>query len=372
MKILHLKAVAAFLALAALIPARTARAEEPVAQADSAAMTDQRIEEVDGKVTKLQKVLDKLPDISGFIQLQYTWEDTDPSTSQFRVRRARITLAGSIYKSYADYNLMADFAGGVKLVDAYVRFTPWQQFNVQIGSFRPSFTLENFLYGATSMELIEYPQIVARMTTINDISGAGSGSVGRDIGIQAYGGFLNNRGFSTLQYYVGIYNGNGLDFNGINSHKDLAAMLRINPLRHLAVIGSIYRGQWAPRGAGSYAARNRWSAGFRFDNDRWFLRGEYVSGRTGGIEGIEGTLHSDGAFLTGGIRLLNGKIAPVARVEYYTPNTALRDRTDILCTVGGLYTPWKYLRVQLNYTAKCYAYDHPAGNCVAVLLTGMF
>ena len=347
---------------------------------DSVAVIDAKVEALDTKVTTLQKIADKLPGISGFIQFLYTWENTEPTTSQFRVRRARIILAGNIYKKYADYNLTVEFAGNVKPIDAYIRLTPWKEFNVQIGAFRPAFTLENMFYGATSMELIEYPQIVSRMTTIGDISGAGNGSAGRDLGIQAYGGFFNKRGFSTLQYYVGVVNGNGLEFSGINSHKDIAAMLRVNPVEHLAVIGSLYCGKWAPDGAGSYADRNRWSGGFIYDDRKWFARGEYIGGVTGGMESKNllvkpenGRLTSDGAYLMGGVWFCNHRIAPIVRAEYYSQNTGFRkETTDIFYTAGLLYTPWKYLRLQMNYTAKTYTYQDKTGHQVSVMLTGMF
>lgn len=349
-----------------------AAGEEPQPAADSLAILDTKVGTLDGEVSALRKIVDKLPNISGFMQMLYTWENTDPVTSQFRVRRARITLTGDIYKQYADYNFMVDFAGSVKIIDAFVRFTPLKQLNLQVGSFRPSFSLENFNYGATTMELIDYPQIVSKMTTIGDISGAGSGAAGRDIGLQLYGGFFNSRGFSTLQYYVGVFNGNGLDFNGINSDKDIAAMLRINPVKELAIIGSAYFGQWAPNGKGSYADRNRWSAGFMFDNRKWFARGEYISGVTGAIPGIDGNLHTDGAYIIAGAWFANRKAAPVIRAEYYTPDTSNRSNTDIFYTVGALYCPWKYLRLQLNYTAKTYTYDSPTGHQVLLMLTGMF
>ena len=365
--------IASLLFVTVAFPAQ-ARTEEPVTTADSVAVLDK-------KVSTLQKIVEKLPDISGFIQFLYTYEDSaTPVNSQFRVRRARITLAGNIYKNYADYNLMVDFAGNVKLIDAYLRFTPWKQFNVQIGSFRPAFTLENVNYGATTMELIDYPQIVKKMTSIGDITGLGSGSAGRDIGIQAYGGFFNGRGFSTLQYYIGVFNGNGLDFNGLNGHKDIAVMLRINPTKDLAIIGSLYWGQWCWNGANTYADRNRWSAGFLFDNKRWFLRGEYIGGVTGGLSGDSSrdtNLRSDGAYLTGGVWFCDGKVAPILRAEYYTQNIEARRNnapanTDIFYTAGVCYRPRKFLRVQADYTAMTYTCSNRRGNQVLVMLTGMF
>lgn len=376
MKKKHLIGLVAIFALATA----SAQAQELNSTADSVAALDAKVETLDENVTKLQKIVSKLPSISGFMQTLYTYENTEPVTSQFRIRRARVTLAGDICKRYVDYNLTVEFAGSVKPIDAFVRITPWKEFNVQVGSFRPAFSLENMFYGATSMELIDYPQIVSKMTTLSDITGLGSGAAGRDLGIQAYGGFFNKKGFSILHYYAGIFNGNGLEFNGINSHKDVAAMLRINPIRHFALVGSVYFGQWAPNGSGSYADRNRWSAGFRFDNGNWFMRGEYIGGVTGGmtssnllVKPDNGKLSTDGAYIMGGAWIANHKVAPVARVEYYSQNTdARKETTDIFYTAGVLYCPCKYLRVQLNYTAKTHTYDHPTGHQVLAMLTGMF
>ena len=375
---------------ASLCATAAAQNAAPVSTADSVALLDTRVNRLngdvaalDGTVTKLDKFISKLPKVSGFMQLLYTFDDNRgaSTTSEFRVRRARVTLAGDIYKGYADYNFMAEFAGSVQLLDAFVRLTPWKQFNVQAGSFRPAFTIENYFYGATSMELIDYPQIVTRMTTLGDLTGGTRASAaGRDLGIQAYGGFFNKNGYSVLQYYAGIFNGNGIDYKNINSVRDFAGMIRINPVKELALVGSVYVGQYAPGGAHTYAVRNRWSGGFMFDNKKWFARGEYIGGVTGNI--LPGSkLHTDGAYLMAGVWFCDRKVAPVLRAEYYTYNTELRDgTTDIYYTAGVDYRPWKYLRFQVNYTAKTYSYNLPTdkaghrsmGNQVMVMLTGLF
>lgn len=374
MKNLHLYIVTG-LAIVALAQPATAQTQqtEPTADSQTAIATAEKVDELDKKVTALQKIADKLPNISGFMQLLYTWDNTEPVTSQFRVRRARLTLAGSIYKTFADYNLTTEFAGNVKIVDAYVRLTPFKQLNLQAGAFRPAFTIENLNYGATSMELIDYPQIVNRMTTLGDITGLGSGAAGRDLGVQLYGGFFNQRGFSTLQYYAGVFNGAGLEFSPINRTKDVAAMLRVNPIKALALVGSIYWGEWAPDGKGTYAARNRWSAGFMFDNKKWFARGEYIWGETGGVlKNTSQNLFTDGAYLTAGVWFCDHKVAPVVRAEFFTYDTTNRDNTDIYYTAGVDYRPFKYLRFQVNYTAKTYTNNNPMGNQVMVMLTGLF
>ena len=183
----------------------TASAQESTTQKannniDSLALLNQ-------KVSKLEKVVSKLPQVSGFVQAMYSWQEGgDDGANYFRIRRARLIFKGKLYKSLMDYNFTTDFAGSVKIVDAYMRITPWKQFSVQVGAFRPSFTIENTFYGSLSMEGIDYPQVVKKMTHLGDISGLSS--AGRDIGVQIYGGFFNKRGFSTLEYRLGVFNGN--------------------------------------------------------------------------------------------------------------------------------------------------------------------
>lgn len=331
------------------------------------------------KVSKLEKVVSKLPQVSGFVQAMYSWQEGgDDGANYFRIRRARLIFKGKLYKSLMDYNFTTDFAGSVKIVDAYMRITPWKQFSVQVGAFRPSFTIENTFYGSLSMEGIDYPQVVKKMTHLGDISGLSS--AGRDIGVQIYGGFFNKRGFSTLEYRLGVFNGNGVMVSkDDNKSKDIAAMLRVNPIKNLAFVGSCYIGEWN-NGVSKYNQRWRWSAGFRYDDGNVFARGEYIRGFTEGVKSGSAykNFKSEGAYVQVGGRFFKQKFAPFVRLEYYAKNLYDQKGTgEPYYTLGIDYNPIKYLRLQLNYTCKTYN-DHAVNtahyphNVVEVMLTGKF
>lgn len=331
------------------------------------------------KVSKLEKVVSKLPQVSGFVQAMYSWQEGgDDGANYFRIRRARLIFKGKLYKSLMDYNFTTDFAGSVKIVDAYMRITPWKQFSVQVGAFRPSFTIENTFYGSLSMEGIDYPQVVKKMTHLGDISGLSS--AGRDIGVQIYGGFFNKRGFSILEYRLGVFNGNGVMVSkDDNKSKDIAAMLRVNPIKNLAFVGSCYIGEWN-NGVSKYNQRWRWSAGFRYDDGNVFARGEYIRGFTEGVKSGSGykNFKSEGAYVQVGGRFFKQKFAPFVRLEYYAKNLYDQKGTgEPYYTLGIDYNPIKYLRLQLNYTCKTYN-DHAVNtahyphNVVEVMLTGKF
>jgi hypothetical protein len=334
---------------------------------------------LDKKVTKLDKIVSKLPQVSGFVQAMYSWQEGgDDGANYFRIRRARLIFKGNIYKSLMDYNFTTDFAGSVKIVDAYMRITPWKQFSVQIGAFRPSFTIENTFYGSLSMEGIDYPQVVKKMTHLGDITGLSS--AGRDLGVQIYGGFFNKRGFSTLEYRLGVFNGNGVMVTkDDNKSKDIAAMLRVNPIKNLAFVGSCYIGEWN-NGVSKYNQRWRWSVGFRYDDGKVFARGEYIRGFTEGIKSgsVYKNFKSEGAYVQIGGRFFKEKFAPFVRAEYYAKNLYDQKGTgEPYYTIGIDYNPMKYIRLQLNYTCKTYNNHavnpaHYPHNVVEVMLTGKF
>ena len=272
-----------------------------------------------------------------------------------------------------DYNFTTDFAGGVKIVAAYMRIMPWKQFSVQVGAFRPSFTIENMFYGSLSMEAIDYPQVVKKMTHLGDITGLSS--AGRDIGVQLYGGFFNKRGFSTLEYRVGVFNGNGVMVTkDDNKSKDISAMLGVYPIKHLSLVGSCYLGEYN-NGVTKYNQRWRWSAGFRYDDGNIFARGEYIRGFTEGVKSGDEyrNFKSEGAYLQVGARFFKQKFAPYARVEYYAQNVYNQKATgEPYYSLGIDYNPIKYIRIQAQYTCKTYNNGLYPHSVLKLMLTGKF
>ena len=80
--------------------------------------------------------------ISGFLQASYNLElsDSETATSSFRIRRARVSFAGNIFEKekwgMADYRLQVDFASSPQIVDAWVRYRPFDELGVQVGQFK--------------------------------------------------------------------------------------------------------------------------------------------------------------------------------------------------------------------------------------------
>ena len=110
-------------------------------QRDSLAATVERlsaeIETLKGR-SAADRILSRLPRISGYLQLGYEWSD-DAST--FFVKRARVNFQGDISPKI-DYRLQLEFASP-KIVDIYLRYKPLEALNVQVGQFKVPFSIEN-------------------------------------------------------------------------------------------------------------------------------------------------------------------------------------------------------------------------------------
>ncbi len=137
------------------------------------------------RLARIEKTLGKLPEISGFLNFRYQYSDADGSITGFDVRRARLDLKGDISERF-DYRLQVDFAGSVKILDAYFRYKIVQQANIEVGQFKIPFSLEN-VYSPTNLETIDNSLAITYLSGYSDVSDISSN--GRDIGISHYGGF---------------------------------------------------------------------------------------------------------------------------------------------------------------------------------------
>lgn len=196
------------------------------------------------------RILSRLPRISGYLQLGYEWSD-DAST--FFVKRARVDFQGDISPKI-DYRLQLEFASP-KIVDIYLRYKPLEALNVQVGQFKVPFSIENTHYVPLKYEFIEYSMAVCRLMGFTDVCGVNA--TGRDLGAQLYGGLIDRDGYSILNYNVGVFNGEGINIKDKNKSKDVVARLMVQPLRALSFAGYYYWGEVGTDYARTHALRRR-------------------------------------------------------------------------------------------------------------------
>ena len=346
---------------AGLFPATRGAAQ----QRDSLAATVERlsaeVETLKGRSAAADRILSRLPRISGYLQLGYEWSD-DAST--FFVKRARVDFQGDISPKI-DYRLQLEFASP-KIVDIYLRYKPLEALNVQVGQFKVPFSIENTHYVPLKYEFIEYSMAVCRLMGFTDVCGVNA--TGRDLGAQLYGGLIDRDGYSILNYNVGVFNGEGINTKDKNKSKDVVTRLMVQPLRALSFAGYYY---WGEVGA-DYARRTRYGGGVCYDDGRWIARGEYIAGRTGiGSPDVAAPFDSRGYYAMAAC-WVTPKWLPAARFEQFDEVTGRSASRQTNYTAGVTWQPFKHLRCQLNYTYEQYGGTNPDRNAVKAMLTGIF
>lgn len=313
MKIKHL-----VMAIAALITCFVAQAQETTGE-------------------KLQSFANKHLKLSGYIQGGFEWnEATDPETT-FYLKRARISLTGNAAQEKIDYRLQVDMAGGPKICDLYFRYKPLNQLNVQLGQFKVPFALENELCGPTTFEFIEYSYITTYFSR-NNAKYDGIAATGRDIGLQLYGGFIDNEGYNIINYNVAVYNGSGINTKDNNSTKDVVARLTIKPFVKDLSISASYMFAETNHNDTEYMSSPRWSVGAWYDSQSWIARAEYA-------EAQFDTTNVNSFYALAGYKFEKPWTA-VGRYEFIKDNANILNEERI--TLGGVYQPYKFLRLQLN------------------------
>lgn len=326
------------------------------------------------RLSAWERIRARLPRISGYLQLGYEW--LEHTSSEFFIRRVRLDFQGDLAPKL-DYRFHVELVSP-RLLDAYLRYRPFDQLNLQVGEFKIPFSIENTEYPPTRFEFIDYPMALVRLMGFNDICGLTA--TGRDLGAQLYGGFWRREGRHLLCYNLALFNGEGVNAADRNRSKDFVARLTLRPMDGLQVSGSWYWGEYGEHSC----KRVRYAAGVCYDRGRFMLRGEYLLGVTGfpaaepGARPVE--QESQGWYVAAGWRATRS-LRPVVRCDTFEEDLRWNLRQTNY-TAGLLWTPLKYLRCQLNYTFEDHYADAKARAAaagrdfgrhrVAVMLTGMF
>jgi hypothetical protein len=110
----------------------------------------------------------------------------------------------------------------------------------------------------------------------------------------------------------------------------------------------------------------RYGGGIAYSGKHAFARSEY-------IRGITGSLISEGAYASAGWKFHNARVgygSIGARFDYFDSDIHSRQR-EFNYTLGVAYQPWRYIRLQLNYTLKQYQ-NKPLAHNISVMLSGIF
>lgn len=283
---------------------------------------------------KVKSFADKHMKLSGYLQAGFSWDDNAGST--FYLRRARVSLSGDFAQEKFDYRLQIDMAGSPKICDLYIRYKPMNELNVQLGQYKLPFSLENELYGPTKFEFIEYSYLTMHLVR-NEKTFDGIKATGRDMGLQLYGGFIERDGYNIINYNVGVFNGSGINDKDNNRSKDVVARVIVKPIKGLSISGS-YMYSETNYGGAEYMKAPRWSVGAIYDVRHWIARTEFAQADFGG--------NMTNAFYALAGYHFEKPWSVVARYEFINDELHTLDQQRV--TLGGVYKPFKFLRLQLN------------------------
>jgi phosphate-selective porin len=152
----------------------------------------------------------------GYLNGQYTFYRGDGAPSDtFAIRRARFGVQGT-YGKQLDYAFLFETASSLTIRDAYVDFKPWASFKIMAGQYKVPFSMEVGT-GDTNVEFAE--------RSINTVLYPDAAGAFRAPGVDIHGDLFNER----MQYWVGIFNGQGLLAAATTNEVEVTGRVRFSP-----------------------------------------------------------------------------------------------------------------------------------------------
>jgi len=280
--------------------------------------------------------------LNGYAQMRYQNLDEKDKIDGFDLRRARLDLKGSI-TPYWNIRLQVDLAGSSpKLLDAYGECKLASYFNITLGQFLLPIFLEN-TYPTGKLEVIDLSQVsealAARST---DVIGNQNG---RDIGVQFNGSFIKVNDRPLFDYYVGVFNGSGINVADKNEAKSVAGRFLVHPIKGLDAGCSIYNG-WDKFGATpKNQKRNRFGCELKYDLKQFSLKWEYIKGQDGDVK-------RSGWYVQTGYFFIPQKLQLILKYDTFDPQI---DKSNDYCenySIIANYAFNRWTRIQVGYTFR--------------------
>jgi len=307
---------------------------------------------------------------------EYSERSLTPGKTNSSIDIARVMLMASGKlgeNNQFGYMLVYDFGPNSRLFELYGEWLKSKAFNVRLGQFKTSFTIEN-------------PMSLSRAETVNlsrpasAMNGAGGdfnqleqdgriiNKTGRDAGIQLYGSLFPSENFYRLEYYAGLYNGTGMNSKDNNNFKDFIGTIYFNPMKDFKLGGSVYFGKYPEymqfQLLGNSLSTNRWTVGAEYKGSKLYSRAEY-------IQSNDGDLKRNGYYGLLMYKPVPDKWEIVGKYDYYNKDTLFENKPVRDITLGVNYYFAYLSRIQLNYI---YTDDKAVGtnNALAVQLQVFF
>ncbi len=310
--------------------------------------------------------------IGGYTQVRYQSLQEPKKIDGFDIRRARLDIKGTFSPEW-EYRLQTDFAVSPKIIDAYFVYKPYDGFKITGGQFIVPNSLENTTPDNT-LETIDRAQVSGLVNRNKDAIGDQNG---RDIGLQVSGSlFQNSSNRFLLDYYLGYFNGQGINKGDLNESKDIAARLVAHPTTFLdfgvsysngydnwettAAKAATYTGNVltkAPTNAiNTNNVQNRIGADVAVNYNLFSLRAEYLQAQQGY------GLKKDGWYAQVGYFVIPTKVQLVAKYDSFDKDKKIAKNTTEFLTLGTNYYVNSFTKIQINYKRYSDNFATASGN----------
>lgn len=324
--------------------------------------------------TGWQKVLEKMPKFSGYLQTGWNYNDLGNGTSSFQAKRLRLLMDGNVTKNVSfrmqieAFNGIAGSTDGngkknLQIMDAFATAKIREAFQVRAGQFYLPMGYENYDISPSSLETVDFSNICYRMVCRNNFT-YDFVDYGRDLGVMLFGNVWKNEegNFHYLTYNVSVTNGSLPSKDDVDKSKDVVASVTIRPFKHFSVKGSYNWGEY--KGTineveYNYKSMNRYIVGAWYNNPNGLdVRAEY--GRiVSGVSEAGHVVEENSFYALAGWHL--GKFLPVVRYDFYRDwvnRGSLNNYDRVL--VGLTYNPCNHVKIQANYMHSMYTSDAKA------------
>lgn len=160
-----------------------------------------------------------IPEIHGTVRAKYEYNASD-NLHRFQVRNARLSVTGNIYR-YISYKAEVDLSdeGVMKMLDAFIRYSPTRQWDITIGQQKVPFSTENLR--SPHLYYFANRSFIAKQMS-HDV---------RDVGLMVRYSHTKIFPFSVS---AGLYNGSGLyEQKEWQNNFNIAARVVMNPIDNL-------------------------------------------------------------------------------------------------------------------------------------------
>lgn len=267
--------------------------------------------------------------LSGFAQAQVVNDQAlINKQTYFTLKRARIIAAGNVTDKIGLFSQVEMFTDKINILDLVIDYNLDSFGKIGLGRFTIPFGLQNTV-SPFNLNTINYAQVVQKLV----------GSGGRDFGLRWTGKY------KIADWSLAVINGadGGTTVNSTtddNNVKDLAVRLGVMPITGLGIGVSVYAGE-----AGALeVTKERLDADVKYDVDKIYAQGEYISGK-------DDVIKKAGYYLEAGYKF--GALQPMIRYDVYDGNTDMEDASEIkIFALGANYYLTPNAKVQLIYEIK--------------------